>query len=186
MPAINPHILWIFALIVGAILVMGGLTSVFNIMGRGWRTLASEFPPEQVQEADAARERSFIYIIAPGEDPGFNRGCLLFFMPWRWKLAIPVRYASGIERLDIVVDGGKIGVSGGVSIPWYEMEVVSVGQMGVGWTLGKAKFGETATVRAGSCMIVLPMAQFRREVEMLAEQAGKPLGDSNDDRPRIA
>ncbi len=172
MPAINPHILWIFALIVGGILVMGALSSFFNIMGRGWRTLAREFPPEGVEEVDASRERSFIYIIAPGEDPAFNRGCLILFMPWRWKMAIPIRFASGIERLDLTVDGGKFGVSGTVSIPWHEMELLSRGPIGVMWTFGKATMGEVATVRAGSCMIVLPVAQFEHEVEMLAAQQG--------------
>lgn len=187
MPAINPHIVWIFAVIVGGILLLGGVTSVFNLLSRGWRALAAEFPAD-AEEVEASTGRTWIYIIAPGDALELNRpGCLHFLMPWRWKLPTPVRHASGVEHLRLTADGGRLGVRGSVSIPWSEIELLGRGEAKMAYTFG-GRFGEIATLRAGSCHLVAPVAPFKHEIEMLESlqpEAPAPArsGDGPDAEP---
>ena len=152
--------------VLNAIAVLSIIGAMLSGRSRGWRALCSEFPVQQIPDADAFTGRSTMFVFAPGEEPK-RYGCLAFFMPWTWKYPLSVRFASDAQSLFITLDEGVGTLKQGAQIPFSELMIADFFTVKLAYTFWGGQFGKHASLRAGSCTITVPVAQFQHELLLL-------------------
>lgn len=174
----------ILVCIVGAIVLLGILTSYLDASTGAWRELADRYPPEPHEiGAESGSIRVFILTPAQAERAQRRIGCLwiiLFpiglFMWWRRAATgiYNVRYTTDRTHLHLDLESGVTGAQRAMSIPFVVLELTG---------RGETHLGPHAWFALDGYRLGLPESIIEQELTMREMIQGEPDGTPGPELP---